>query len=337
MVARRALMFTVIFIAVTLVAFAQMTSKTPLLDSRGKPLPFGVPAYHKPNVPLGTGPYKAIMSEEKGLSAHVAYYPADLAKLDANKLPVLIWANGSCLYAGNRYRQFLTEIASHGYLVIAGGPMGPIELEVGPQENPAVRRPGAATPAAPAPAANTNATTEPRVTPGLLKEAVDWAVRQNADASSKFNNKLDTAHIVVMGHSCGGGLAIQETAADSRVSALGIWFSGVGLTRGNDPSVLEKIKVPVLIISGTEQLDVAYGNAKSTFESLNSVPVFYGWRDELEHIGTFGAANGGELGVITVRWLEWQARGNSEAGKMFKGANCTLCKDPAWHIQRKKL
>ena len=45
----------------------------------------------------------------------------------------MIWGNGSCLYAGNRYRSFLTELASHGYLVIAGGPMGAVELEVGPQ------------------------------------------------------------------------------------------------------------------------------------------------------------------------------------------------------------
>ena len=75
-----------------------------------------------------------------------AYYPADLAQLGNKKMPVVIWGNGSCLYAGNRYRQFLTEIASHGYLVITGGPMGAVELEVGPQSNPGrPRAQGAAT------------------------------------------------------------------------------------------------------------------------------------------------------------------------------------------------
>src|SRR5262245_43834531 len=281
MIARLVSMLSVI--ALTLTCFAQMPSKTPLLDSRGKPLPFGVPAYHKPDVPLGSGLYKAVMSEEKGLSAHVAYYPADLGKLGAKKLPVVVWANGSCLYAGNRYRQYLTEIASHGYLVIAGGPMGPVELEVGPQENPAVRPPGAPTPA-PAQAPGPNATPEPRVTTALLKEAVDWAVKQNGDASSRFNSKLDLTHIVVMGHSCGGGLAIQEATQDSRISALGIWFSGAGLTRGSDPGLVDKIRIPVLIISGTEQLDIAYGNAKSTFERISNAPIFYGWRDDLQHI-----------------------------------------------------
>ena len=95
------------------------------------PLPFGVQPYYKPEVPRsGTVPYKAIMATEPGLSAHVAYYPANLRRWGTKKIPVLIWGNGSCLDAGNRYRQFLTEIASHGYLVVAGGPMGAVEFEV---------------------------------------------------------------------------------------------------------------------------------------------------------------------------------------------------------------
>ena len=114
------------------------------MDSRGLPLPFGVQPYFKPEVPLGSGPYKAIMATEAGLSAHVAYYPADLAQLGSKKMPVVIWGNGSCLYAGNRYRQFLTEIASHGYLMITGGPMAAVEQEVGPQSNPVTRAQGAA-------------------------------------------------------------------------------------------------------------------------------------------------------------------------------------------------
>ena len=123
---------------------AQKPTPTPLMDSRGLPLPFGVQPYYKPDVPLGSGPYKAIMATEAGLSAHVAYYPADLAPFGAKKMPVVIWGNGSCLYVGNRYRQLLTEIASYGYLVITGGPMGLVENEVGPQSNPAGRGQAAA-------------------------------------------------------------------------------------------------------------------------------------------------------------------------------------------------
>src|SRR6187549_1387496 len=60
---------------------AQKPTPTPLMDGRRFPLPFGVQPYFKPDYPLGSGPYKAIMAVENGLSGHVAYYPADLAAL----------------------------------------------------------------------------------------------------------------------------------------------------------------------------------------------------------------------------------------------------------------
>jgi hypothetical protein len=62
---------------------------------------------------------------------------------------VVAWGNGACINAGNRFRIFLTEIASHGYLVAANGVMANPELEVGPQENPRVRAPGEAAPPPP--------------------------------------------------------------------------------------------------------------------------------------------------------------------------------------------
>ena len=322
---------------------AQKPTPTPLMDSRGLPLPFGVQPYYKPDYPLGSGPYKAIMATEPGLSAHVAYYPADLAQLGAKKMPVIIWGNGSCLYVGNRYRQLLTEIASYGYLVVTGGPMGPVENEVGPQSNPAVggrgRGRGADAPPPQANAANTAGAPQQRVTVALLKEAVDWAVKQNGDQASKFHNKLDLTWIVPMGHSCGGGLVVQLATEDTRLNGLGIWFSGAGLAgaRGNDAASLQRIKGPVLIITGDEKNDIAYANGKSTFAAITHTPVFYGWQDELQHIGTFGAKNGGDLGVLARTWLDWTTRSDQKAAAMFKGASCTLCKDPTWHIAKKKI
>jgi len=358
----RRLNVVVLFAIVTSFATvtAQMPTPTPELDSRGLPLPFGVPPYFKPDVPLGTGPYKAIMSEEKGLTRQIVYYQSDLTKLGTKKLPVLLWANGSCLYAGNRYRQFLTEIASHGYLVIAGGPIGEKAVEVGPQQNPAVGGRGAAAPAAQAPArggaragavggqvpararGGVDAAAAPpagRVTAEIMKEGLDWAFARNADSASRFYGKVDTQHVVMWGHSCGGAVAIEVATTDPRVTTLGVWFSGLGLIgRGNnDAGVVQKIRGPVLVISGTQALDIAYPSAKNTFERIENNPVFYAWRDDMQHIGTFGAANGGELGRLAVNWLEWQTRGDQNAAKWFKGAGCILCKDAAWHVQKKKI
>src|SRR5512141_147579 len=86
---------------------AQQPTPTPALDRRGKPLPFGVQPYFKPDVPLGSGPYKAIMSQDEGLPEQVAYYPADLTTLGGKPLPIVVWGNGACINAGNRFRQFL--------------------------------------------------------------------------------------------------------------------------------------------------------------------------------------------------------------------------------------
>ena len=319
---------------------AQKPTPTPQMDSRGLPLPFGVQPYYKPDVPLGSGPYKAIMATEAALPEHVVYYPADLSPFAAKKMPVVIWGNGSCLYAGNRYRQFLTEIASHGYLVITGGPMGEIAQEVGPQSNPVTRAQGAADARPPqANASNVQGAPPKRVTVPMLKQGVDWAIAQNSDASSRFQNRLDLGHIVVMGHSCGGGLAVQLATEDTRLNGLGIWYSGAGLAgaRGNDPSSLQKIKGPILLITGDEKNDIAYANGKSTFEAITHTPIFYGWQDELQHIGTFGAKNAGDNGVIAVNWLNWVTRSDANAAKMFRGSACTLCKDATWHIQKKRI
>ena len=90
-------------------------------------------------------------------------------------------------------------------------------------------------------------------------------------------------------------------------------------------------------LPATSKHDIAYANGKSTFEAINHTPIFYGWQNDLQHIGTFGAKNGGDNGVIARNWLEWTTRNDQNAGRMFKGAGCTLCKDPAWHIQKKRI
>jgi dienelactone hydrolase len=321
-------------------AVAQQPTPTPALDRRGKPLPFGVQPYFKPDVPLGSGPYKAIMSQEEGLPEQVAYYPADLARLGAKKMPIVVWGNGACINAGNRFRQFLTEIASHGYLVVSGGSMADKEFEVGPQENPVPRQPSAAPPGQRAGSPPQDPANPPgRVTVPIMKHAIDWALEQHANGASRFHGRLDSAHIVVMGQSCGGGLAVQLAVEDPRVTGLGVWNSGAGLGAGaaNTPIALERIKGPVLVITGSEPLDIAFGSGKSTFERIDHVPVFYGWRDNMQHIGTYGAADGGELGHIAWKWLDWTTRGDQVAAKAFVGPACSMCTDPAWHISKKHV
>jgi hypothetical protein len=89
--------------------------------------------YAGPDTPQGTGPYPAIMVQEKSLPTHTVYRPKDLASLKGQKLPVIAWGNGACVNLGNRFRYFLTEIASNGFMAISIGPIGPNDAELAPQ------------------------------------------------------------------------------------------------------------------------------------------------------------------------------------------------------------
>jgi len=284
------------------------------------------------------------MTTDPSAPDHVIYRPA---KLPAEKLPVLVWGNGACIHAGNRFRSFLTEIASHGILVISAGKIGELALEVGPQENPVVRRPGEpAPPAAPVIPVAPDSARNFRSTADHLVQGIDWAFATNAKAGHPLAGHIDTAHVAVAGQSCGGGLAITA-AADKRVTALGVFSSGSRLAsavpdaKGQMPDLaaakkrLDAIHTPVLILTGDEKLDSAYFGGKDTSDYLTKVPVFYAWEEGLTHIGSYGAKNGGSLGRIASAWFSWKLRGDQAAGKMFTGADCTLCKEPTWHVKNK--
>jgi dienelactone hydrolase len=311
-------------------------------DADGRPLPFGVPPYFAPDTPLGSGPFKAIMTTDPGLPEHVIYYPANLDA--AGKLPIVSWGNGACMHAGNRFRTFLTEIASHGFLVISAGRLEDSALEVGPQENPAVRRPGDAPPP-PAIPVDPNSARARRSTLDHMRQAIDWAVAQNTQASSKLRGRLDTAKIAVAGQSCGGGLATR-LASDPRVTTVGVFNAGTRLSApaggtAADPAasrlLLDAVHTPVLYVTGDADRDIAFAGAQDSFNYLTKVPVFWAWQDKLQHIGTYGAPGGGSIGRIATAWFAWQLKGDGQAAKMFKGRDCTLCKDPTWHVSRKKI
>ena len=69
----------------------------------------------------GTGPFPAILEQDPSLPTHTVYRPQDLSKVKG-KLPIIAWGNGACVNNGLAHRNFLMEIASHGYLAIAIGP-----------------------------------------------------------------------------------------------------------------------------------------------------------------------------------------------------------------------
>lgn len=265
----------------------------------------------------GTGPYKVIRHVLDTLPEHVVYQPADLEALGDRKMPVYLFGNGACSTDATKSRHHLIEIASHGYLVISPG---------GIHGGPGVEMTSASI-----------TSHDFKADPALLGKAIDWAVAENRRVGSPFEGRIDTAHVVMSGYSCGGTQALIY-AGDPRVSSFVIMNSGVfpdnyipmrGLNLGK--GILDRIAVPTLYVTGGPE-DVAYTVARDDVSRIRNAPV--AWLDtDATHAGTYGELNGGRAAQAVVHWLEWQTRGDSAAAEWFVGANCKLCRDPRWTLQ----
>jgi dienelactone hydrolase len=288
----------------------------------------------------GSGPYKSVLVGDPTLPTHTLYRPRDLKDFGANrKLPIVAHGNGACRNASYEVRNFLTEVASHGFLVVAIGPAIPT-------------------------IAGGSYVSGPTRSSQLL-DAVDWAVAENARPGSEFYGKVDTTKVAVMGHSC-GGLQAMEVSTDPRVTTTILLNSGIlgprppaqpapppadpnaapapprGGTapRPGMPAVtkdqLAKLHAPIAYFVGGKS-DIAYNNAADDFAKIDSVPVVFANQDVGHYPATFLDPRGGAWGEGVSAWLKWQLQGDQTAARMFTGATCGLCRDPKWTIEKKKV
>ena len=265
----------------------------------------------------GTGPYKVIMTEVEGLAEHTVFVPQDLKPFDANHpLPVLVWGNGACSNSPFEHINFLNEIASHGYIVIATGviPMTD-EWYRGPMSR-----------------------SEQQI------ESIDWAYKQNEDKKSPYYQKIDVKNLCVAGMSC-GGLQTLFNCADPRIKTLMICNSGLFNQQNANQAVggmpmppkekLKEIHTSILYLLGGET-DIAYGNGMDDFHRIEHVPAC-AINYPVGHGGTYREPHGGEFTIAALAWLDWQLKGDAEAAKMFVGDDCGLSKREKWTIEKNGL
>jgi hypothetical protein len=298
-------------------SLAQPPGITPEMIGRQLPLegaPLAIP-----------GSYMVMSETAFDSPGHIVYRPSSLEAFPKkDKLPVVVWGNGGCAMENKRYGEFLSTIASHGFLVLG-------TLNAGaPAPDPAAK--GAAGKGGP----------RRQATADSLRTAIDWAEKENARAGSPLNGKIALDKVAVMGQSCGGFLSIT-LGADPRVKTIGVFNSGIQLpgaagANSTQPlaDALTKLHGPVLLINGHEP-DFLMANSLATFEAINHVPAFYGARHNAGHTATVFHPGGGEFANVASNWLKWTFKNDKKAGKMFTGKNCELCTNSNWDIRAKNL
>ena len=262
----------------------------------------------------GTGPFKAVMTDDPSLPAHTLFVPTDsLTSKPILHMPVLVWGNGACANSPFEHYKFLNEIASHGFLVVATGymPEGD-ERYVGPMS-----------------------TSEQQI------EAIDWLYKQNKNPHSPYYQRIALGHICLAGMSC-GGLQSLFNCADPRISSLMICNSGlfkpsnaasaVGGMPMPPKSKLKEIHTPVFYILGGES-DIAYENGMDDFRLIDHVPACVA-NYPVGHGGTYAQPHGGEFAVAALAWLKWQLKFDREAASMFMGDDCGLSRRKGWTLQK---
>ena len=261
----------------------------------------------------GTGPYKAVMKEEPTLPEHTVFVPKSLKPFGPQRLlPVLVWGNGACANSPWEHKNFLSEIASYGYIVLATGVM--------PESDDPYRGP--------------MSRSEQQI------ESIDWIISQNSDPKSPYYHKIDVGKICLSGMSC-GGLQTLFNCADRRIASLMICNSGLfkqenaGAAMPNMPmpkkDKLREIHTPIIYILGGKE-DIAYENGMDDFRRIKHVPA-YAANLPVGHGGTYRQNHGGEFSVAARAWLDWQLKGDTAAARYFQGDKPRLTQREGWTLE----
>lgn len=263
----------------------------------------------------------SVVADDQMFEGFTVFYPEDLSAFPKkDKLPVLVMSGPGCVKSAAAFQPFFEEMAAHGYLMIA---CGPLSMNV-PGERPAGM---------------------PRMVQNTKEDmlaAIDWAFAENERKDSKFYGKIDTKNVSVMGQSCGGILCL-DIMTDPRITLLtmfntGLFTSQPGQAFGTMGSVQSEPKDQVFarltkpiayFVGGT---DMARPNATDDYPHINNVPCLLAVR-EIEgdaHGGTFREPKGGAFGVAAVAWLDWQLKGRKSAAAKFAGPDNMFDSDPLW-------
>lgn len=274
----------------------------------------------KTALPTPTGPMRVVREEPVNLIEHTVFRPADLP---ATRVPIVAFANGGCRNTPIEFTAFLTELASHGYMIVAAG-TNDVDFATSDFQR-----------------TMPNGKPLQRVGADVLTGAVDWAERENARRGSPYFGKLDVSKVAYVGQSCGGLQAIAASV-DPRTTTtvvLNSYARAETMTPIANASLpvrvsLDELSKPVAYFIGGPQ-DSAFAQSEANFTAVKTLPVF----NANLPIGHTGAYPSPDLrwSKAVLAWLAWRLKADAVAGRQFTGADCGLCSDADWTVKSKNL
>jgi hypothetical protein len=218
-------------------------------------------------------------------------------------VPIFSWGNGMCAAVGRMYKDFLTEIASHGYLVIAHGNINQAYNTTG--RNPSY--------------------------------PASWQV-ESVDMAEKWKNapiKLDMANVALGGHSCGGGQSAANVAKDGGKRFKTVLVLNSASADAND---MARSKVPLLFFNGGQPDNPKAADLKyaTVLKDNPTLPIFKAVL-ETGHLGSYWSPRGGIHAETVVHWLDWHLKGDKAAHAWFVGDDKSPAAVRGWKVQSKNI
>lgn len=204
---------------------------------------YAVPAYAA-TWEDATGPYSTTVVSDTGPDN--MYYIYRPQTLSSNTHPIVAFCVGGGSHP-TAYAVLLTQLASHGVVVIAG--------------------------------------TDPYQGDGSQASAgVNWLIGQNEISKSEYYQKLIPSRVLAFGHSTGGNGAMWASIKNSKITSLLLYAPSLGgfyAPSANSADLL----VPPFYISGSLDKAVPPDWVKTRYEETTKANAWYGENTSQGHAG----------------------------------------------------
>lgn len=222
------------------------------------------------------------------------YYPANL-KTEQRAWPLVLMANGTGIRA-SKYKAVFRHLASWGFIVVGNEDEWTLDGK-------------------------------------SISKSLDIMVKANADPSSLFYQKVDTARVGLTGHSQGGmcvftasslfenshlykALCTQSGTATLLVDSLGTGF-------------MNDIKAPMLLMGGCGDFDAKalckLDELQKSYEGIGSGQRIMGRIKGTDHGDMLPRGD-----AYMTAWMRYWLCGDTEAGKCFVGPDAEILNNESW-------